>query len=111
MKAADAKGRLKGKRPKLNARQERHLTDLHYSGDYSTAELASLFGVTRSTVYRALERTRQAARTPDSAGPRCNTASPQAVPPVRLASWSLRPLRTPLVVARILGRFGQSSVA
>ena len=27
-------------------------------GDHSTAELADLFGVTRSTVYRAVERER-----------------------------------------------------
>jgi DNA invertase Pin-like site-specific DNA recombinase len=57
MKVARAKG-LRGKQPKLNHRQEAHLAALFDSGDHSTAELAELFGVTRSTVYRAVERER-----------------------------------------------------
>jgi DNA invertase Pin-like site-specific DNA recombinase len=56
MKVARAKGRLRGRQPKLNARQEAHLVALHESGERSTAELADLFGVARSTVYRAVER-------------------------------------------------------
>jgi len=58
MKVAKAKGRLRGKQPKLNARQEAHLVALFEGGEYSTAELADLFGVARSTVYRACERER-----------------------------------------------------
>ncbi|MDQ5839655.1 MAG: recombinase family protein, partial [Chloroflexota bacterium] len=58
MKVAKAKGRLRGKHPKLNARQEAHLVALFKGGEYSTAELADLFGVARSTVYRACERER-----------------------------------------------------
>ena len=58
MKLARAKGRLRGKQFKLNHRQEAHLVALFDSGDHSTAELAELFGVTRSTVYRAVERER-----------------------------------------------------
>jgi DNA invertase Pin-like site-specific DNA recombinase len=58
MKVARAKGRLRGKQPKLNHRQEAHLVALFDSGDHSTAELAELFGVTRSTVHRAVERER-----------------------------------------------------
>ena len=60
MQIAKAKGRLRGKQPKLNTRQEAHLVALHYSGEHSIAELGELFGVARSTVYRAIER---AART------------------------------------------------
>jgi DNA invertase Pin-like site-specific DNA recombinase len=56
MKVAKAKGRLRGKQPKLNPRQEAHLVALHRAGDHGTAELAELFGVGRSTVCRALER-------------------------------------------------------
>ena len=62
MKVANAKGRLRGKQPKLNRRQEAHLVSLVHSGEYSTAEVADLFGVGRSTVYRAIERQRIAAR-------------------------------------------------
>ena len=58
MKVAKAKGRLRGKQPKLNQRQEAHLVALLKGGEYSTAELADLFGVARSTVCRALERER-----------------------------------------------------
>jgi len=56
MRVAKAKGRLKGKQPKLNPRQEAHLVALLKSGEYSTAELGDLFGVARSTVYRAIGR-------------------------------------------------------
>src|SRR5947207_12564910 len=49
MKIAKAKGRLRGKQPKLNPRQEAHLVALHRAGDYTTTELADLFGVARST--------------------------------------------------------------
>jgi len=62
MKVAKAKGRLRGKQPKLNRRQEAHLVSLVHSGEYSTAEVADLFGVGRSTVYRAIERQRNEAR-------------------------------------------------
>lgn len=56
MKIAKAKGRLRGKQPKLNPRQEAHLMALHHAGEHSTAELGDLFGVARSTVYRAIQR-------------------------------------------------------
>jgi DNA invertase Pin-like site-specific DNA recombinase len=67
MKLARAKGRLRGKQPKLSATQEAHLVALHRTGQYTSAELAELFGVARSTVYRALERARHEAPPPDSA--------------------------------------------
>lgn len=56
MRVAKAKGRLRGRQPKLNTRQEAHLVALHHAGEHSTAELGDLFGVGRSTVYRAIER-------------------------------------------------------
>jgi DNA invertase Pin-like site-specific DNA recombinase len=58
MKVAKAKGHLRGKQPKLNRRQEAHLVALLDTGEYTTADLADLFGVGRSTVYRAVERDR-----------------------------------------------------
>jgi DNA invertase Pin-like site-specific DNA recombinase len=61
MKVAKAKGRLRGKQPKLSARQEAHLVELHATGAHTSAELAELFSVARSTVYRALERARDSA--------------------------------------------------
>lgn len=58
IKIAKAKGRLRGRQPKLNARQEAHLMSVFQTGDHSTSELADLFAVGRSTVYRAIERQR-----------------------------------------------------
>ena len=58
MKVAKARGRLRGKQPKLSRKQEAHLVSLVHSGEYSTLEVAELFGVGPSTVYRAIERQR-----------------------------------------------------
>lgn len=56
MVIARSKGRLRGKQPKLTAAQEKHLVGLYEDQTHTTAEIAELFGVARSTVYRALER-------------------------------------------------------
>ncbi len=56
MKVARAKGRLRGKQPKLKPTQEAHLVDLWQAGEHTSAEAADLFGVARSTVYRAIKR-------------------------------------------------------
>ncbi len=53
---AKAKGRLKGKPPKLSRAQEAHLVKLADAGEHTSAELAELFGVHRATVYRAMQR-------------------------------------------------------
>jgi DNA invertase Pin-like site-specific DNA recombinase len=58
MKIAKAKGRLRGKKPKLSPTQEAHLVKLHDAGEHTTGELAELFSVARSTVYRAVQRAR-----------------------------------------------------
>jgi hypothetical protein len=54
--------RLRGKQPKLTRKQEAHLVSLVHSGEYSTLEVAELFGVGRLTVYRAIELQRLEAR-------------------------------------------------
>lgn len=56
MKVAKATGRLRGKSPKLTPRQEAHLLQLHAADEHTGGELAGLFSVGRSTVYRALQR-------------------------------------------------------
>ena len=56
MKVAKAKGRLRGKLPKLTVNQAKHLVELDALGTYSRAELAELFSVGRSTIYRTLHR-------------------------------------------------------
>ena len=64
MAVARAKGRLRGKQPKLKSAQEAHLAQLYAAGGHTVSELEELFRVTRSTVYRALTRVGQATREP-----------------------------------------------
>lgn len=54
MAVARAKGRLKGKPPKLSERRQVELRKMHGTGEYSISELAELFAVSRPTVYRVL---------------------------------------------------------
>jgi DNA invertase Pin-like site-specific DNA recombinase len=56
MAIARAKGRLKGKTPKLSRTQRTVLLKLHGAGEHSIADLAELFSVSRATVYRELAR-------------------------------------------------------
>jgi DNA invertase Pin-like site-specific DNA recombinase len=56
MQVAKAKGRLRGNQPKLSTAQQRHPMEVHLAGTPSTAELAELFNVTRSTVYCKVQR-------------------------------------------------------
>ena len=56
MAIARAKGKLKGRAPKLSTPRQTHLVKLHTAGEHSIADLAELFEVSRATVYRVLER-------------------------------------------------------
>jgi DNA invertase Pin-like site-specific DNA recombinase len=56
MAVARAKGKLRGKKPKLSDKQQRELSRMHDTGDYSISDLAELFSVSRPTVYRTLKR-------------------------------------------------------
>ncbi|MCS5524825.1 recombinase family protein [Curtobacterium flaccumfaciens pv. oortii] len=62
LRIAAAKGRLKGRPPKLSPAQERHLVELRTerredgTQKYTVGEVAELFGVGRATVYRAVDR-------------------------------------------------------
>jgi len=53
---AKAKGRLRGKQPKLSPKQEALLVQLWRAGKHTTLDLAELFKVARSTVYRTIQR-------------------------------------------------------
>jgi DNA invertase Pin-like site-specific DNA recombinase len=69
MKVARAKGRLRGKQPKLSPMQEAHLVKLYRAGAHTVSELEELSGITRSTVYRAVRRAggRASAKASDAA--------------------------------------------
>lgn len=59
MKIARAKGKLRGKKPKLSYKQQRELCRMHGTGEYSISDLAERFSVSRPTVYRTLNRNAQ----------------------------------------------------
>ena len=61
MAIARAKGKLRGKQPKLSEKQQRELTRMHTTGEYSISDLAEVFSVSRPTVYRTLKRTKAVA--------------------------------------------------
>ena len=56
MAVAKAKGRLRGKQPKLKPTREAQLVALWQAGNHTTLDLAEMFDVARSTVYRAIQR-------------------------------------------------------
>jgi DNA invertase Pin-like site-specific DNA recombinase len=55
MAVARAKGRLRGRQPKLSVKQQAELRRMHATGDYSITDLAEVFSVSRPTVYRTLQ--------------------------------------------------------
>jgi hypothetical protein len=89
---AKAKGRLRGKQPKLTARQEAYLVQLYGAGEHTPAELAEPFSVGRSTVYRTLDRARAAisSSTTAAASAPASSAGPGAAAMVR-ASGDAKP--------------------
>ena len=56
MAIARARGKLRGKQPKLSEKQQTELSRMHASGESSISDLAELFAVSRPTVYRTLQR-------------------------------------------------------
>ena len=56
MAIAKAKGKLRGKQPKLTPTKRRHLLATHAAGTHTQAELAELFDVSRATIYREIQR-------------------------------------------------------
>lgn len=62
MAVARAKGRLKGKQPKLSTAQRKLLYEIQDRGEYTQTEIAELFSVSRATVYRELLHRRELLR-------------------------------------------------
>ena len=57
MEVARQNGKLRGKQPRLKPAQDREIRRMRDSGDCTVAEIATLFSVSRPTVYRSLDRT------------------------------------------------------
>jgi len=57
MAIARAKGKLRGKQPKLSDKQHQELRRMYDTGKYSISDLAELFSISRPTVYRTIART------------------------------------------------------
>ena len=64
MAVARAKGRLRGKQPKLSPKQPAELRCMHPRGDHRITDLTELFSVSRPTVYRTLRRDNRSVDTP-----------------------------------------------
>ena len=58
MATAKARGRLKGKQPKLSKKQDAALLKMYDDDDQSVGELGHLFGISRTSAYRAIARGR-----------------------------------------------------
>jgi DNA invertase Pin-like site-specific DNA recombinase len=58
MAVARSRGKLRGKQPKLKPAQAREVRRMHEAGGYNVTEIAEIFGVSRPTVYRTLDRLR-----------------------------------------------------
>jgi DNA invertase Pin-like site-specific DNA recombinase len=56
MAVARAKGKLRGKKPKLSDKQQSELRRMYETGTYSISDLAEVFSVARPTIYRTLKR-------------------------------------------------------
>ncbi|WP_007024774.1 recombinase family protein [Saccharomonospora iraqiensis] len=63
MAVVKAKGKLRGKQPKLSTKQQRELVRMYGTGEYTIADLAEVFTVSRTTVYRTLQRDQTSAKT------------------------------------------------
>ena len=51
-----AKGKLRGKQPKLSDRQQRELCRMHATGEYSISNLTEFFSVSKPIAFRTLNR-------------------------------------------------------
>jgi DNA invertase Pin-like site-specific DNA recombinase len=56
MAVAKAKGKLRGRAPKLSAKQQTELRRMYDDGEHSINDLAAVFSISRPTVYRTLQR-------------------------------------------------------
>ena len=104
MKIAKANGRLRGKQPKLKPNQAKHLLELHDLGTYTQAELAELFGVGRSTIYRTLERMRPAPPEPERPFATLRILRRRAEPDIITIKQSERSAQ------RVRGRFARPAI-
>jgi DNA invertase Pin-like site-specific DNA recombinase len=56
MALARARGKLRGKKPKLSDKQQKELCKMYDTRNYSISDLAELFTVSRPTIYRTIKR-------------------------------------------------------
>lgn len=67
MATARARGKLKGKQPKLTAHLQAELVRMHATGGCTIADLMEVFSIGRATVYRVLNRAASVAPGPAGA--------------------------------------------
>lgn len=62
MAVARAKGKLRGRQPKLSTKRQRELVRWYDTSEYSATDLADVFDISRATVYRTLRRWRRSSQ-------------------------------------------------
>ena len=78
MAIARAKGKLRGKQPKLSGKPQHELRRMHDTGEYSVSDLAQLFSISRPTVYRTITRTAEPTRCEPGKTSRAKSPSPSS---------------------------------
>ncbi|MCP3992866.1 MAG: recombinase family protein, partial [Actinomycetia bacterium] len=76
MAIAKAKGKLRGRQPKLSKKQQAELVRMYNGGEHTSSDLADIFKVSRATIYRTLKRI-----TPTPTEPPAGTDRPTAGAP------------------------------
>jgi len=96
------RGAAVGEQPKLNQRQQEHLIAVLHCGECSTAELADLFAMARSTAYRAQATGERPARDerPPARSPPKVTVTPRADVLSRTRERDFCPAGVPALEAR-----------
>jgi DNA invertase Pin-like site-specific DNA recombinase len=95
MSIARSKGTVGGRQPKLSPAQQNELLEVHARGEHSIEELCELFGVSRSSVYRALARAGSSSSVSRNSGgrprPRRSIVPGASPPPISLPPNGPRP--------------------
>jgi hypothetical protein len=96
--SSESQGSATRQTAEAEADQAKHLLELHDLGTYTQGELAELFGVGRSTVYRTIERMRPKPPEPQRPFAISRILRGEPTPadqPRRWASHRVRPASTP----------------
>ncbi len=78
MAIAKAKGKLRGRQPKLSKKQQTELLRMYNSGEHTSSDLADIFKVSRATIYRTLKRITPTPPEPPAGTDRATAGTPSS---------------------------------